>query len=198
MNRNTSPEDDATLVARCLRGDASAWEALVHRYQRLIFAIVTHMGLDEHVAADVFQTVFLRLTEHLPRIAEPQRLQAWIVTTAKREGLRLRERGRRTESMTRSSDDGDEMVDWDFADETPIAEAQLEDLQQLHLLRLALDRLDERCRRLLAALFEDGDAPPAYDQIAQRLAIPIGSIGPTRARCLAAMREALERLDRGT
>ena len=83
-------------MARCRRGDAAAWAVLVQRYQRLVYAIVTRMGLDEHGAADVFQTVFARLVQHLPRIADPSRLQAWIVTTAKREALLQRKRGQRT------------------------------------------------------------------------------------------------------
>ena len=87
MTTLSSDEDDAALVARCLRGEARAWAALVQRYQRLVYAIVRRIGLDEHAAADVFQTVFARLVQHLPRIADPHRLQAWIVTTAKREAL---------------------------------------------------------------------------------------------------------------
>src|SRR5512140_2882460 len=63
--------DDADLVAGCLRGEAKSWEALVRRYQRLVFAIVRRMGMDEHMAADVFQTVFAHLLNHLPRIADP-------------------------------------------------------------------------------------------------------------------------------
>ena len=99
-------DDDTALVERCRRGDATAWAALVRRYQRLVYAVVTRAGFDEHGAADVFQTVFARLVEHLPRLAQPDRLQAWIVTTAKREALRARELRQRTVSMTR--DEGDD------------------------------------------------------------------------------------------
>ena len=99
--RAAADPDDASLVARCRNGEAAAWTLLVHRYQRLVYAIVTRTGLDAHVAADVFQTVFARLVEHLPRIAEPSRLQAWIVTTAKREALLQRRIGQRALSMTR-------------------------------------------------------------------------------------------------
>jgi RNA polymerase sigma factor (sigma-70 family) len=80
--------NDAQLVARCLAGDDRAWALLVQRYQRLVYSIVNRMGLDEHTAADVFQTVFARLLEQLPRINDPSRLQAWIVTSSKREALR--------------------------------------------------------------------------------------------------------------
>ena len=95
MTADTETVDDAALVARCIAGDGTAWTALVHRYQRLVYAIVRRIGMDEHAAADVFQTVFTRLIEHLPRIAEPSRLQAWIITTAKREALLQRSRGQR-------------------------------------------------------------------------------------------------------
>ena len=185
-------EDDAALVARCRRGEAAGWEALVHRYQRLVYAIVRRAGLDEHTAADVFQTVFARLVAHLPRIADPQRLQAWIVTTAKREALLALRRGQRTVSMTREDDAGDETGEFDIADDAPLPEDALAELQQLDGLRRALDRLDERCRELLLMLFrDDGDKLP-YEQAAQRLGMSIGSIGPTRARCLGKLRRLVD------
>jgi len=183
------PEDDAALVARCLRGDGSAWEALVKRYQRLVYAIVRRIGLDEHAAADVFQNVFSRLVAHLPKIADPSRLQAWIVTTAKREALLQRSRGQRTVSMTRDDEASGDGAEWDMADDTPGAEQALDDLQQADQVRRALDRLDERCRTLLTLLFADDDERPAYDEVARRLGTSVGSIGPTRARCLDKLRK---------
>ena len=181
-------EDDATLVARCRRGEAAAWEALVHRYQRLVYAIARRVGQDEHAAADIFQTVFARLLVHLPRIADPQRLQAWIVTTAKREALLALRRGQRTVSMTRVDDGGDDAPEFDVADDSPLPEDVLADLQQQELVRRALDRLDARCRELLRMLFRDDDDKLPYEEVAQRLRMSVGSIGPTRARCLAKLR----------
>ena len=183
-------EDDAALVARCRRGDGAAWTSLVQRYQRLVYAIARRVGLDEHGAADVFQVVFSRLVEHLSRIAEPQRLQAWIVTTTKREALRQRKLGQRCVSMTRSDDDADADAgsQRDFADPSPTAEQALDDLQQLNQLRNALDRLDARCRDLLLLLFRDDDDKLAYDEVARRMGSTVGSIGPTRSRCLAKLR----------
>jgi RNA polymerase sigma factor (sigma-70 family) len=188
-----SPDpDDAQLIERCRAGDATAWRALVSRYQRLVYAIVTRMGLDEHVAADVFQTVFEKLMRHIGGLREPERLQAWIVTTAKREGLAARRAGQRNVSMSRADDADPEGHDeWDIADETPGAEEQLEGLQQLHRLRVALDRLDERCRELLLLVFRDEDDRLGYDEVSRRLQLPVGSIGPTRARCLGKLRKLL-------
>ena len=187
--------DDAALVARCRQGDAAAWEALVNRYQRLVYAIVQRMGFDEHAAADVFQTVFARLIAHLPRIEDPRRLQAWIVTTAKREALLQRERGRRTVSMTRADDAGDadnESPEWDMADDSPLPEDVLSDLQQQNMVRGALEKLDPRCRKLLLLLFRDSDEKIPYEDVALQLDIPVGSIGPTRSRCLDKLRRHVE------
>jgi RNA polymerase sigma factor (sigma-70 family) len=181
-------EDDAALVARCLRGEAAAWAVLVKRYQRLVYAIVRRIGLDDHGAADVFQTVFARLVQHLPRLSEPSRLQAWIVTTAKREALLQRKLGQRTVSMTRADEAAGEPPEWDMADEAPIAEEALSELQQLNQVRVALDRLDERCRSLLLMLFRDEDQKLSYDEVARRQGTSVGSIGPTRSRCLDKLR----------
>jgi RNA polymerase sigma factor (sigma-70 family) len=189
---NDLQHEDAEFVRRCIAGDSGAWAALVARYQRLVYAIVVRMGLDEHAAADVFQTVFERLVKHLPRLSDPSRLQAWIVTTARREGLRTRAAGRRTDSLTRSNDDGSDDLSVDIADETAGAQEQIEELQQLHLLRLGLERLDARCRDLLQLLFRDADERVPYEDVAAQLSLPLGSIGPTRARCLAKLRRLVE------
>jgi RNA polymerase sigma factor (sigma-70 family) len=190
----SAPEiaDDAALVARCRQGEAAAWSALVRRYQRLVYAVVLRTGLDEHGAADIFQTVFSRLIEHLPRISQPERLQAWIVTTAKREALRVRQLGQRTVSMTRDDDAEGPGIEDTVADDAPLAEDALAELQQLDLLRHGLDRLDARCRDLLLLVFRDEDETLPYEEVARRLAMPVGSIGPTRSRCLDKLRRLVD------
>lgn len=177
---------DAELVARCLQRDASGWAELVQRYQRLVYAVARNGGLDSQTMADVFQTVFARLVEQLPRLRQADRLQAWIVTTAKRETVAQGARQRRQQSL--SSDDGSEAAANELPDPAPIAEQVLDELQQQHRLRLALDRLDARCRELLLLVFRDDDDALPYDEVARRLAIPVGSVGPTRARCLGKLR----------
>lgn len=185
-------DDDSALVARCLAGDGSAWAALGARYQRLVHAIVRRAGLDDDMAADVFQTVFLRLLQQLPRIAEPGRLQAWIVTTAKREAWLQRKRSERLVSLTVG--DGDEGFadddESDLADEAPGPDDTLAHWQMVAQVQRALDRLDERCRSLLLVLFGADDV--SYADLAQRQGLPVGSIGPTRARCLAKLRRLIE------
>jgi RNA polymerase sigma factor (sigma-70 family) len=179
--------EDAALVARCRDGDGAAWTALVKRHQRLVYAIVMRVGLDQHSAADVFQTVFARLVQHLPRIADPERLQGWIAVTAKREALLQLRRSRRTVSMSRDNDE-DDAPEWDFADSAPLPGDVLDELQQQDRLRHALNRLDERSRTLLLLLFRADDDKVSYDEVARQMGMSIGSIGPTRARCLEKLR----------
>ena len=184
-------DSDATLVARCKNGEAAAWEILVARYQRLVYAIVRRIGLDEHAAADVFQTVFMRLMEHLPRLTQLDRLQAWIVTTAKREALLQRKRGLRNVSMTRADDDSSE-AEWDIADDAALPEDALAELQAQHQVKNAMQRLDARCRELLTLLYGADDDKIAYEDVAAQLGMPVGSIGPTRARCLGKLRKLVD------
>jgi len=185
-------EDDASLVSRCLRGESAAWTALVRRYQRLVYAIARRARLDDQTAADVFQTVFARLFEQLPRIRQAERLHAWIVTTTKRESLAQYRRAQRTVSLTRDGDSADEGTEWDVADEALLPDEALIELEQADQLRHALDILDARCRELLLLLFRDDDAV-AYDGVARELGMAVGSIGPTRARCLAKLRAIANR-----
>ncbi len=185
-------QEDARLVARCRAGDAAAWRALVARYQRLVYTVVLRAGLDEHGAADVFQTVFQRLMAHLERIDQPERLQAWIVTTAKREALRERERTRRQVPLEADGDDDAPGPIDQLADGAPLAEEALSELQQLHRLRAGIDRLDARCRDLLLLVFRDEDDTLGYDEVSRRMGMPVGSIGPTRSRCLAKLRRLVE------
>lgn len=188
--------NDADLLARCREGSQAAWSVVVRRYQRLIFTVPRRAGLSDDQAADVFQTTFSRLFENLDRIADPARVQAWLVTTAKRESLRLREQSRRTVDLARSGND-DEGDDGDpldrFADPGPLPEALLADLQHQDLLRRAVDQLDPRSRQLVELLFLQ-DEPLPYGEIAARLGIAEGSIGPTRARCIEKLRALLKKM----
>jgi RNA polymerase sigma factor (sigma-70 family) len=183
---------DVALIERCRQGDGSAWRVLVQRYQRLVYTIVRRAGLDDASAADVFQDVFSRLLSHLHRLREPDRLQAWIVTTAKREALHRLARARREPLWNPApgqdgDDEGGEAEAPQAVDDAPLPDEALSELQQLDLLRRSFDRLDARCHALLAALYTQ-DPPPAYDAVAASLSMPLGSVGPTRARCLEKLR----------
>lgn len=186
-------DDDARLVARCRGGDAAAWAQLVRRHQRLVYTVARRAGLDEHAAADVFQAVFARLFEQLASLRQPDRLHAWVVTSAKREALALRRRQSAWVSLDGDGADGEGAGVDSLADEGPLPEQLLGELQLMHQLRLALQRLDRRCRDLLTMLFAD-DERSAYETVSSSLGLPIGSIGPTRARCLDKLRKLFAKL----
>lgn len=185
---------DAELLARCRAGDRRGWDSLVHRYQRLIYTVPRRAGLGEHEAADVFQATFSRLFEHLDTIAQPDRVQAWLVTTARRETLRRLQQLRRERPFAAAPAGGDTEDREDPAlripDPDPLPPERLQSLQQQDRLWRALRRLDGRSQAMIELLFLR-DPPPAYREIAERLQIAEGSIGPTRARCLEKLRDAL-------
>ncbi len=166
--------DDA-LVARCRAGEGRAWEAIVRRYRRLVYAIPVRFGLAPEEADDVFQSTFVRLVERLDTLREPRRLRAWLVTTARRLSL---------DAVTRRKAASEsEAILAAIPDPGPMAEEELSRLEEQHLVRRAFERLPERCRTLLDLLYYAADEP-SYELIGARLQMPLGSIGPTRARCL--------------
>ena len=183
------PDDE--LVRRCRAGEAAAWSTLVRRYQRLIYTVPRRAGLSEDDAADIFQICFQRLLEHIDRLEDGAPVRAWLVTTAKRESLRRIEAARRfAQPTTTGDDDADEDPLPAIPDPAPLQDEQLSDLQDLSRLRAAVDRLEPRARQFIETLFLQQEPLP-YSEVAARLGIPEGSIGPTRARCLAKLRKLL-------
>ena len=182
---------DSELLLACRRGDESAWEALVNRYQRLIYTIPRRAGLDEDQAAEVFQDVFTTFFEKLDDIEQPDRLQAWLVTTARRMTWRFISRQKISRRFVVNEDEGFDEAS-EIVDETLLPDEVILKLEEQHRVRVALSALDERCHKLLTMLFYT-DEPPAYSEIAARIGVPEGSIGPTRARCLQKLLRLLEK-----
>ena len=191
MMAEATARSDEQLLAACRRGDEGAWEALVLRYQRLIYAIPRRAGLDEDAAAEIFQDVFTTLLESVETIEQPSRLHAWLVTTAKRKTWRMVGRAKALRPFaSEEGGDADEM--YDLADEGLLPDEALTRLEEQHLVRAALGELGERCRTLLQMLFYAAETPP-YSEIAAALGTSEGSIGPTRARCLKKLLDALKK-----
>jgi RNA polymerase sigma factor (sigma-70 family) len=184
-------QTDEQLLLACRRGEESAWEALVRRYQRLIYAVPRRAGLDEDAAAEIFQDVFAALVENLDSIEQPSRLQAWLVTTAKRKTWRAVGRARNTRPFADEEEGGGGEVSG-LAAEGLLPDEALAQLEQQHLVRASVDELDDRCRTLLGLLFYRAEPPP-YSEIAAALGTTEGSIGPTRARCLKKLLGLLRR-----
>jgi RNA polymerase sigma factor (sigma-70 family) len=141
----------------------------------------------------VFQRVCVILFEHLDRIERPERLGAWLATTARRESWRQLRLARATVPLIGEGDDADEELAQQ-ADPAPLPDEMLERLERQQAVRVALAELDERCRALLTYLFYRAEPPP-YAEIAAALGVAEGSIGPTRARCLRKLQQALEQLE---
>jgi RNA polymerase sigma factor (sigma-70 family) len=178
------PPDTASLVARAASGDQAAWDKLVERYAGLVWSVIRGHGMYGEAAADVSQTAWLRLVEHLGRLREPERVGAWLATTARHECLRvLRKAGRQVlvSDVPEAPDDN------------PVADVDAGLLagERREAVLAALAAVPPRCQQLLRLLLVD----PAlsYDEISEILGIPKGSIGPTRARCLDHVRSRLPR-----
>src|SRR6185503_5850233 len=169
---------DEALISACRRGNESAWETLVKRYQRLIYSIPRRAGLDEFSSAEVFQNVFASLVGKLGQIEHPERLHAWLVTTARRETWRII---RSQKKLPVTEADQGEMIE--LPDDAPLPDEALLRMERQHKIRNAVEALDERCRNLVDLLFYRSEAP-SYSEVAAALGLPEGSIGPTRARCL--------------
>lgn len=183
----TEPEaTDAELIQQCLAGQQAAWKTLLSRYERLIYYTALRTGVSQDEAADVFQAVCLNWLEGLGRLRDPQRIGAWLVTTTRRECWARWKRHRDTE------DDPEPSLEEQISpEETPeMVAAQAEDARAV---RWALQRLAEPCRRLLWLLYYD-PAHPSYAVIALQLKMPANSVGPTRTRCLAKLKEILRQV----
>lgn len=169
------------LVADARRGDQQAWRELVDRFARLVWSVARSHRLDHADAADVCQTTWLRLAEHLHTLRDPARLPGWLATTARRESLRVIA-GRRRE--TPDPMPGEPDPDPAYGPETLV----LIDDRDTRLWQ-AFDSLSERCRQLLKILSSSPEM--SYNEVGSVLGIPIGSIGPTRGRCLDILRRRL-------
>jgi RNA polymerase sigma factor (sigma-70 family) len=170
-----------SLVVRAADGDQGAWDEIVERYAPLVWTICCRYRLSRHDTEDVGQTVWLLLVEQLGRLREPAALPGWLATTTNRECLRLVTAARK--SQIRSGlDEAIQFVDDKVVDEDILL------AERNAGLRAAFAELPARCQRLLSMLMRD--PPRSYAEIHTELGIPVGSIGPQRARCLERMRRS--------
>lgn len=184
------PEEVGGLVRAAASGDSAAWKAIVERFSGLVWAVTRGYRLGSADAADVFQTTWLRLAEHLDRITNPERIGAWLATTARRESLRVA----RTSARTVPADDatlvGFGLVEHHSPEQAVLdAEQAMLDSQRARQVWRAFRGLSARCQQLLRILM--ATPPPSYAEVAAALDVPVGSIGPTRIRCLEHLRRML-------
>jgi RNA polymerase sigma factor (sigma-70 family) len=174
------------LLKRAADGERSAWDALVERFGQMVWSTARSFRLDEATAKDVAQTVWLKLIENVDRIEDPERLPGWLATTCRREALRVAKKAER---------DLPTDFEFDVEDDSPSFEELLIIDEENRMVVTAFHSLDEVCQELLRLMTVD----PAlsYEEISEATGRPVGSLGPTRARCLGKLKAAISRIRGG-
>ncbi|NNF08448.1 MAG: sigma-70 family RNA polymerase sigma factor [Candidatus Eisenbacteria bacterium] len=175
---------EESVFKRAIAQDPRAWEELLAAYGSLIYGTAIRVGCGPDDAADVSQKVWVSLFEGIGSIRESQALPRWLAVTTKRIAVHHLTSQRRHY--------GDEIVDEHMSSD-PSVEELLAAEDEAARVRKAIEQLPEQCRQLLPALFENEKVE--YHQVSQALGVPVGSIGPTRARCLAKLAKILAKKD---
>lgn len=175
--------DDADVLKASIAGDDGAWSELVARYGRLVASIPRRYGLGREACEDIFQEVFSILVRQLAGIRRQPGLPKWFITTTHRVCRRCFKQvkhvtGGESELLSGQEPPPDLLVHW----------------ERQHMVRQALRRLGGRCEQLLIALYTD-QGVASYEEIAAKLNMPEGSIGPGRARCLGKLMEIMESME---
>jgi RNA polymerase sigma factor (sigma-70 family) len=176
--------DPSDSLAAAATGDQKAWDALVARFSSLVWAVARSHRLSSADAADVYQATWLRLVEHVGDIRDGTRVGAWLATTARHEALALMRRSRRDVPTSYVA-----VLECVAGDAPAALDERLLRIEEHTALWRAFAGLSAKCQRLLRVIF--ADPPPSYAEMSAALDIPIGSIGPSRARCLANLQSAL-------
>jgi RNA polymerase sigma factor (sigma-70 family) len=175
-----SSPDIPTLVAACRDGDETAWKELVSRFENLVFSTALGTGLDQDVAVDVFQQVWLELYRSLRRIRDPQSIPRWLITTTRRIAYKhAAARGRWVNDVREN-----------LVDPSPSADSLLVALEQRDRLEAAMAGLDQRCRDVVA-LFFYADQKISYREVAAKTGLSEDSVGSLKTRCLDRLKDLL-------
>jgi RNA polymerase sigma factor (sigma-70 family) len=175
---------DSELWTAILAGEQSAWRELVQRYKSLVYATCTYLGLSLTEAGDVFQQTWMLLYQRRHQVRNPDRLSAWLVTTARREALHLKGRPGRAASERSSVE---------LTDPAPNPEQELLIIEKQAKLEVAISQLDKPCQAVVRAFFFEPE-DLSYEEIAQRLGYAPNTLGAKRRRCLTRLRKILESL----
>lgn len=168
------------LLTLAKSGDKAAWAQLVDRFSQMVWSIARSFRLDDATAKDVSQTVWLRLVENIDRIDDPERLPGWLATTCRREALRVQ--GLRNRVIPTE-------FEYDVPDDRPSFETMLIEDEEAREVVAAFETISEDCRQLLRLLTTE--PPLSYEEISDIVGRPIGSLGPTRSRCIERLKAAI-------
>ena len=180
MSRET--RSDRSLIRACRRGDVGAWRSLLDRYERLVFSVPRRYGLSPEDAADITQLTFTILIQSLDTLSEDSNLGAWLITVARRHSWRLLDRNRRKVA-------GEHAIRGET--NTLASSGDIERWELGEWLKHGLSLVSKDCRDLLSALYLEPEQP-SYADVATRMGMAVGSVGPTRIRCLKRLRQVLD------
>ena len=175
---------DRDLILDCRNGDVGAWQRLLDRYERLVFSVPRRYGLSREDAADITQLTFTILLQSIDTLSEDSTLGAWLTTVARRHTWRRLERKRREEAGWYGNSSEKILMLEDTSTE------DIERWEMTEWLDYGLSVVGKPCRELLSALYLD-PKQPSYAEVAARLGMAVGSVGPTRIRCLKRLRRVL-------
>ena len=188
-----SRRTDSQLVAACLRNNTTAWQALIERYQRLIYSVALKRGLSQTDSEDVFQNVCLKLYERLGDLRNTESLASYIASVTVRECSQIYRKERNNHLLSDSVEDADiedRYISF-FANPAETPEDAVLGATLRYEIQQAMLELSPDCRKLLTLLFEHDVA--TYQSVAEMLNTPVGSIGPRRSRCLERLKVILDR-----
>jgi RNA polymerase sigma factor (sigma-70 family) len=180
----TTIDLDQDLILGCRNGEVGAWQRLLDRYERLVFSVPRRYGLSREDAADITQLTFTILFQSMDTLSKDSTLGAWLTTVARRHTWRRLDRKRREEAGRYGSSSESILM---------FTHTGTEDLERWELtewLDYGLSLVGKSCRDLLSALYLDPEQP-SYAEVATRLGMAVGSVGPTRIRCLKRLRRVL-------
>lgn len=177
-------QSDQQLWEQVIGGSETAWAKLVQRYQALVYAVASRMRLSQPDVADCFQQTWVLLYENRRKLQDPSRLSSWLVTTAKREALRVKRKSGR---------DPGEPEQESQVDENPLPDEEVELLERQAIIQNAIGEIDSRCQKLVNAFFF-AEEEAGYEDIAKDLGISLNSLGPIRRRCLDRLKKVLEEM----
>lgn len=167
-----------------LAGDPVSWRRLVTAYAPLVFTVVRRVGLDLPDAEDCAQQTWLALYRRRKAIVQPAALPGWLIRTAHRKALTIRQRYAPQLDLQSALQQPDAAL---LPDELIIS------LEQAAGIRLAVEQLDPRCRKLMSVMFLADDGK-SYADMAEGMEIKPNSLGPLRSRCLEKLKRNLEKL----
>ena len=183
---HAAAETDRSLIRGCCKGDVGAWERLLDRYEPLVFSVARRYGLSREDAADVTQLTFTILIQSIDSLPEDSNLGAWLATVARRHTWRLLDRNRREGAGDRESLDVVNVPAARGGDPDSVEHWELSEW-----LNQGLSLVGNPCRDLLTALYLEPEQP-SYAEVAERLGMAVGSVGPTRIRCLKRLRQIMD------